>query len=57
MCRGTQQSIRPFSGKDADAFPAFRTAIDRTASVLASAFEYAPPVDRQTRRRATSGTC
>ena len=43
----TQQSLRAFGGKDADAFPAFQTALGRTASVLASAFEYAPPsIDR-----------
>jgi phytoene dehydrogenase-like protein len=39
----TQQSITSFSGKDAAALPLFQTALQRTASVLASAFEYAPP--------------
>jgi phytoene dehydrogenase-like protein len=39
----TQQSIRSFSSKDAAVFTDFRTAITRTASVLASAFRYAPP--------------
>ena len=43
----TQASIRSFSAKDGDAFPAFRTAIDRVARVLASTFEYTPPpIDR-----------
>ena len=41
--RRTQQSIESFSGKDAAAFPLFQAALQRTASVLASAFEYAPP--------------
>jgi phytoene dehydrogenase-like protein len=45
--RETQQSIAAFSAKDAEAFPAFQRSIDRTASVLASAFEYTPPpIDR-----------
>jgi len=39
----TQQGIRSFSGKDAAALPLFQAALQRTASVLASAFEYAPP--------------
>ena len=39
----TNQSVRALSGKDADAFPAFEKAVERTASVLASAFEYVPP--------------
>jgi phytoene dehydrogenase-like protein len=39
----TRASITSFSGKDAEAFPAFHTSIQRVASVLASAFEYAPP--------------
>ena len=39
----TRASITSFSGRDAEAFPAFRTSIQRAASVLASAFEYAPP--------------
>jgi len=39
----TQKNIGAFSASDRDAFPAFQTAIERTASVLASAFEYAPP--------------
>jgi phytoene dehydrogenase-like protein len=43
----TRDSIRAFSAKDADAYPAFETALDQTAAVLASAFEYAPPrIDR-----------
>ena len=43
----TRQSITAFSVKDADAFPAFQTSLQRAASVLASAFEYAPPpIDR-----------
>jgi phytoene dehydrogenase-like protein len=43
----TQQNIAAFSASDASAFPAFQTAIQRTASVLASLFEYpAPPIDR-----------
>jgi phytoene dehydrogenase-like protein len=39
----TQQSITSFSAKDAAAFPLFQAALQRTASVLASAFDYAPP--------------
>ena len=39
----TQQSIKGFSAKDAEAFPLFQAALQRTASVLASAFEYVPP--------------
>ena len=39
----TQQSIKEFSAKDAEAFPAFQAALRRTAAVLASAFEYVPP--------------
>jgi phytoene dehydrogenase-like protein len=39
----TRQSIGSFSRKDADAFAEYRTAISRTASVLSSAFQYAPP--------------
>ena len=39
----TRASIKSFSVKDAEAFPAFQTSIQRAASVLASAFEYAPP--------------
>jgi phytoene dehydrogenase-like protein len=43
----TQQSIKAFSAKDAETFPAFQLAIQRIASVLVSAFEYAPPpIDR-----------
>jgi phytoene dehydrogenase-like protein len=43
----TQQSITAFSAKDAHAFPAFLTSIQRAASVLATAFEYIPPpIDR-----------
>jgi phytoene dehydrogenase-like protein len=41
--RRTQESIRSFSAKDADAYPAFETALQQAASVLASTFEYAPP--------------
>ena len=45
--RRTRKSIRSFSAKDADAYPAFETALEQTASVLASAFDYAPPrIDR-----------
>lgn len=45
--RRTRESIRSFSAKDADAYPAFETALEQTATVLASAFEYAPPrIDR-----------
>ena len=39
----TRLSVTSFSAKDAEAFPAFQTAVRRTASVLASAFEYVPP--------------
>jgi phytoene dehydrogenase-like protein len=39
----TQQSIKSFSEKDASAVPLFQAALQRTASVLASVFEYAPP--------------
>jgi phytoene dehydrogenase-like protein len=39
----TRQGITSFSGKDAAALPLFQAALQRTASVLASAFEYAPP--------------
>jgi phytoene dehydrogenase-like protein len=39
----TQQSIKRFNAKDAEAFPEFQSALQRTASVLASAFEYVPP--------------
>ena len=39
----TQQNLRRFSAKDAEAFPLFQAALQRTASVLASAFEYVPP--------------
>jgi phytoene dehydrogenase-like protein len=39
----TQQNLRRFGAKDAEAFPLFQTALQRTASVLASAFEYVPP--------------
>jgi phytoene dehydrogenase-like protein len=39
----TQQNLKRFSAKDAEAFPQFLTALQRTASVLASAFEYVPP--------------
>jgi phytoene dehydrogenase-like protein len=43
----TRTSVRAFSAKDADALPAFRMAIERTARVLASTFEYPPPpIDR-----------
>ena len=43
----TRQSITAFSVKDAEAFPAFQTSLQRAASVLASAFEYPPPpIDR-----------
>jgi phytoene dehydrogenase-like protein len=43
----TQQNIAAFSALDAGAFPAFQTAVQRTASVLASLFRYpAPPIDR-----------
>ena len=38
-----QANIRSFSAKDAAAYPAFRTALERTAAVLASTFEYTPP--------------
>ena len=41
--RQTQDNLRARSARDADAFPAFQKAIQRTASVLASTFEYAPP--------------
>jgi phytoene dehydrogenase-like protein len=39
----TEQNLRSWSVKDAEAFPAFQSALERTASVLASAFEYVPP--------------
>ena len=39
----TQESLRALSPKDAEAFPAFQTSVERTASVLRSAFEYVPP--------------
>ena len=39
----TQQALKRFSAKDAEAFPLFQTALQRAASVLASAFEYVPP--------------
>ena len=39
----TEQSLRSWSVKDAAAFPAYQSALGRTASVLASAFEYVPP--------------
>ena len=39
----TQRCIESFSRKDAAAFPLFQAALQRTASVLASAFEYVPP--------------
>src|SRR5687767_4996706 len=39
----TRQGIQSFSGKDAAALPLFQTALQRTSSVLASAFEYVPP--------------
>lgn len=43
----TQQNIKPFSANDADAFPSFRTSLERAASVLATAFGYLPPaIDR-----------
>ena len=43
----TQAHLRSFSAKDAEAFPVFRTAIERVARVLASTFEYTPPpIDR-----------
>jgi phytoene dehydrogenase-like protein len=43
----TQQNIAAFSAKDAEAFPAFQTSIQRAAAVLATAFEYIPPpIDR-----------
>lgn len=41
------ESIRRISGKDAAAYPAFRTAVERIAPVLAGAFEApAPRIDR-----------
>jgi phytoene dehydrogenase-like protein len=43
----TRASISGFSAKDAEAYPAFLSAVEQTASVLASTFEYAPPrIDR-----------
>ena len=39
----TRQNLASFSAKDAEAFPAFQSALGRTASVLASMFEYVPP--------------
>ena len=43
----TQENIRSFSPRDAAAYPAFQAALAQAASVLASAFEYAPPrIDR-----------
>jgi phytoene dehydrogenase-like protein len=43
----TQQNITAFSASDANALPAFQSAIQRTASVLASLFEHpAPAIDR-----------
>src|SRR5688500_14023560 len=43
----TRQSINSLSEKDAEAFPRFQASLQRMASVLASAFQYAPPpVDR-----------
>lgn len=45
--RRSRESIRSFSAKDADAYPAFETALQQTAAVIASTFEYAPPrIDR-----------
>jgi phytoene dehydrogenase-like protein len=41
--RQSQENIRAFSHRDAAAYPDFQTALERTASVLASAFEYLPP--------------
>jgi phytoene dehydrogenase-like protein len=43
------ESIRTFSAKDADAYPAYREAMSRISSVIASALTIAPPsIDRPT---------
>jgi phytoene dehydrogenase-like protein len=41
--RQSAEAIRAFSAKDADAYPAFRTAIEHVASVVASLFASPPP--------------
>ena len=39
----TWQALRDLSSKDADAYPSFRTAVDRMAAVLATTFSTPPP--------------
>ena len=41
--RRSAESIRPFSAKDADAYPEYRTAVERVTDVLASLFAVTPP--------------
>jgi phytoene dehydrogenase-like protein len=41
--RRSAESIRPFSAKDADAYPGYRTAVERVTGVLASLFASVPP--------------
>ena len=41
--RRNAESIRRFSAKDADAYPQYRTAIDKLTDVLASLFAVIPP--------------
>jgi len=39
----TAESLRPFSASDKEAYPRFREAIDRIASVIGSTFDSPPP--------------
>jgi phytoene dehydrogenase-like protein len=41
--RRSAASVRPFSARDADAYPEYRSAVDRITDVLASLFAAAPP--------------
>ena len=47
--RRTADSIRPWSAKDADAYPAYRASMTRISSVVASVFASTPPsIDKPT---------